>query len=146
MRKLTRRSCLIAALLFIAAATTSSSAAAPRPWLCRNIPVFSGVKTMSWSATTSGPGEWLMTFMHYDPSGGHDGFSVVATSELHARTEGTLEAGQYYAVAMHRTGEHWICPADASEDDSVSSGVISSLCYGRDEDSCDVKLVVRAMH
>ena len=84
-----------------------------------------------------------MTFMHYDPTGGHDGFTVVSTSAVHSGSRGALESGQYYAVALHSAGGHWICPANASEDDSPPPGTISSVCYGEDEDSCDVRLMVK---
>jgi hypothetical protein len=122
----------------------SGSANEPRPWLCRQIPVFSGPSAMSWRATQSGAGHWIMMFMHYDPAGGHDGFTVVGSREVnHGETEGMLDAGQYYAVALHRAGSHWICPANASEA-STSADAIRNLCYGEDEGSCDLRLVVRA--
>jgi hypothetical protein len=120
-----------------------SFAAEPRPWLCRDIPVFSNSKPVSWHATPRGAGRWLMTFMHYDPSGGHDGFTVVSTKAIRGSMGGELGAGQYYAVALYSAGGHWICPGNASEDDSPEPGTIASLCYGEDDDSCDVKLVVK---
>jgi hypothetical protein len=98
---------------------------------------------MSWHATAHGAGRWLMTFMHYEPSGGHDGFTMVSTSTVRSSASGALDAGQYYAVALYSAGGHWICPANAREDDSPGAGTVSSVCYGEDEDSCDVKLVVR---
>ena len=130
---------LLAGLIFVQGAR----AAEPRPWLCRQIPVFSGGKAMTWRATKRGAGHWLMTFMHYDPAGGHDGFTVVATSAVSgAAAAGTLDAGQYYAVALYRSGGHWICPANASANHAAAAGAISKLCYGEDDDSCDVQLVV----
>lgn len=130
---------MLTGLIFVQGAR----AAEPRPWLCRQIPVFSGGKAMTWRATKPGAGHWLMTFMHYDPAGGHDGFTVVATSEVNGgAAAGTLAAGQYYAVALYRSGGHWICPANASENHVAAAGAISKLCYGEDDDSCDVKLVV----
>ncbi len=134
---------LLALLLAGTLCSRVARAAEPRPWLCRQIPVFSGPKAMTWRATKRGAGHWIMTFMHYDPAGGHDGFTVVATSEVNGgEAAGTLDPGQYYAVALHRSGGHWICPANASESHDAAAGAISNLCYGEDEDSCDVKLVV----
>ena len=131
---------LPAGLIFAA----SVSATEPRPWLCRQIPVFSADKAMTWRATARGAGHWIMTFMHYDPAGGgHDGFTVVSTREVNGgEADGTLDAGQYYAVALHRLGQHWICPANASETHDARPAAISNLCYGEAEDSCDVKLTV----
>src|SRR5258708_39786501 len=89
------------AAALIAATVPVLRAAEPRPWLCRDIPVFSNPKPMSWHATPRGAGRWLMTFMHYDPAGGHDGFTIVSTRAIHGSTNGVLEAGQYYAVALY---------------------------------------------
>ena len=73
---------LTLAALLITVAAPSSMAAEPRPWLCRDVPVFSSAKPITWRAIAHGGGQWLMTFMHYDPSGGHDGFTVVATADV----------------------------------------------------------------
>jgi hypothetical protein len=133
---------LPAGLIFAA----SASATEPRPWLCRQIPVFSAEKAMTWRATQRGAGHWILTFMHYDPAGGgHDGFTVVSTHEVNGgEAYGTLDPGQYYAVALHRAGPHWICPANASETHDAKPAAISNLCYGEAEDSCDVTLTVSA--
>lgn len=122
---------------------STSIAAQPRPWLCRQIPVFSGAKTMTWTAQHHGGEEWMMTFMHYDPAGGHDGFTLVSSRRIGADTSGTLEAGQWYAVALYHASGHWICPANASDNGEEPAGTIANICYGRDEDSCDVTLVVK---
>jgi hypothetical protein len=132
----------IAMGLAVAVLASSSLAAEARPWLCRQIPVFSAAKPMTWSAKRRGGGQWLMTFMRYDPAGGHDGFTLVSSRQVGAGTSGTLEAGQWYAVALYRASGHWICPANASEEDKSGSSAIANLCYGRDEDSCDVNLTV----
>jgi hypothetical protein len=119
-------------------------AAEARPWLCRDKPVFSSNKPMMYEAANRGGGRWLMTFMRFDPSGlGHDGFTVSSTQDVGAHAEGTLDAGQWYAVALYRSGGHWICPATASESDEPSANLISGLCYGRDPGECAVKLTVR---
>jgi hypothetical protein len=118
-------------------------AAEARPWLCRAKPVFSSDKPMTYEAVNHGAGRWLMTFMRFDPSGvGHDGFTVESTEEIATRTEGRLDAGQWYAVALYRAGAHWICPGNA-ENRELSPGIVSSLCYGRDPGDCAVKLTVR---
>ncbi|HLW69881.1 MAG TPA: hypothetical protein VKS22_04580 [Candidatus Binataceae bacterium] len=129
--------------MLIAGSTASLIAAEPRPWLCRDVPVFSSAKPIMWRATLQGGGQWLMTFMHYDPAGGHDGFTVVSTSNVRGNAAGALNAGQWYAVALYRAGDHWICPGNASDDDEPPGGAISSLCYGRGDDGCDVSLIVR---
>jgi hypothetical protein len=134
---------LMLAVLLITASARSPIAAEARPWLCRDVPVFSSAKPITWRATAHGGGQWLMTFMHYDPSGGHDGFTVVTTSEVRGNAEGTLNSGQWYAIALYRSGAHWICPGNASDNDSPPGGAISSLCYGRNDDGCDVSLIVR---
>jgi hypothetical protein len=134
---------LVAAVLFGVVSIRPSRALEPRPWLCRQIPVFSNNQPMTWKATRRGAGRWVLTFMHYDPAGGHDGFTVVSTRDVDGSAQGTLEAGQWYVVALHRAGEHWICPANASPT-GASAGYVSSLCYGADEDSCDVRLIVQS--
>ncbi len=123
---------------------SSAAESEPRPWLCREIPVFSASQPMTWHATKAGEGRWLMAFMHYDPAGGHDGFTLVSTHEVGSSASGTLAAGQYYAVALHRAANHWICPANASDSDELPAGTISQICYGHDDDSCDLKLMVKS--
>jgi len=123
---------------------SSAWSAQPRPWLCRQIPVFSGARPMTWQATKRGAGSWLMIFMRYDPTGGHDGFTIISTHRVKGQTDGSLDAGQWYAVAQYNSAEHWICPGNASESHDSVAGTISSLCYGEDEDACGVKLVVKA--
>lgn len=120
---------------------------APRPWLCRQLPVFSAPQPIYWSAVRRGSGEWLMTFMRYDPAGGgHDGFTVVARQPLHGRTSGRLSPGRYYAAALHRQNGHWICPANASDYDDLPAGEVSEICFGEDENSCDVKFTATSAH
>jgi hypothetical protein len=115
-----------------------------RPWLCRDKPVFSFDKPMTYEASNRGAGRWLMTFMRFDPSGlGHDGFTVSSTQDVAPRAQGTLDAGQWYAVALYRSAGRWICPANAGESDEQVAGVVRSLCYGREPGECAVKLTVR---
>ena len=138
--------CAAIAIVMVAALGAGSHAfgAEARPWLCRAKPVFSSDKPMTYEATNRGGGHWLMTFMRFDPSGlGHDGFTVSAAQNVAAHTDGTLEPGQWYAVALYRSGGHWICPGNAAESDEPAPGVVSNLCYGRDPGECAVKLTVR---
>jgi hypothetical protein len=140
--------CAAMAILTVAAVCADSQAlgAEARPWLCRAKPVFSSDKPMTYEATNRGGGRWLMTFMRFNPSGlGHDGFTVSSTQTVAAHAEGTLDAGQWYAVALYRSGGHWICPGNAGESDEPSSGVVSKLCYGEDPGECAVKLTVRPL-
>jgi hypothetical protein len=120
-------------------------AAEARPWLCRAKPVFSSDKPMRYEAVNRGAGRWLIAFMRFDPSGvGHDGFTVSSTQDVTGRAEGSLDVGQWYAVALYRSGGHWICPGNAGEGEESSPGVVRSLCYGRDPGECTVKLTVRS--
>ncbi len=139
---------LSAALAFVMLMTTFAiaPAAEPRPWLCRDKPVFSSAKPMRYEASSSGVGRWLITFMKFDPGSAHDGFSIVASQPINASVssaQGSLESGQYFVVALYRSGGgHWICPGYARERDEVKSGVVSTLCYGRNSAACDVRLTV----
>jgi hypothetical protein len=131
-----------AAMLMLVVAA-SARAVEPRPWLCRDKPVFSSNQPMSYDASLRGGGHWVMIFMRFDPSGGHDGFTVYDTRDVTGRVTGTLERGQWYGVGMYREGSHWICSAQADENDQVVPGVVRDYCYGRTAGSCDVELIVR---
>jgi|SRR5215813_12615282 len=133
------------AIVTIAIGTGSQALGAEaRPWLCRAKPVFSSNKPMTYEATNRGGGRWLMTFMSFDPSGlGHDGFTVSSAQEVGTHTSGILGRGQWYAVALYRSGSHWICPGNAAETDEPGPGVVSNLCYGVDPGDCTIKLTVR---
>jgi hypothetical protein len=135
----------MSAALVLTATLSSARAAEPRPWLCRDKPVFSSDKPMRYEMAKRGGGRWVMTFMSFDATGGHDGFTVVSTRDINGHLADSLPPGQWYAVALYRSGSHWICPGNASEDDSHAPGVVSSLCYGEDPDSCAVKLTVRSV-
>jgi hypothetical protein len=131
-----------AAMLMLVVAEPAR-AVEPRPWLCRDKPVFSSNQPMSYDASLRGGGHWVMIFMRFDPSGGHDGFTVYDTRDVTGRVTGTLERGQWYGVGMYREGSHWICSAQADENDQVVPGVVRDYCYGRTAGSCDVELIVR---
>jgi hypothetical protein len=131
-------------LVTMMSAARCALAAPPRPWLCRDKPVFSSDQPMVYETTNRSAHRWLMTFMRFDPAGGgHDGFTIFSTQEITASSQGNLEPGQWYAVALYRSGSHWICPGNA-ENESAGPGVVSRLCYGEDIGACPVTLTVRA--
>jgi hypothetical protein len=129
--------------ILIVAGVSQARALEPRPWLCRDKPVFSSDKPMTYDATRRGVGRWVMTFMRFDPAGGHDGFTVFESQDVNGRVGGMLEPGQWYAVGMFREGSHWICAARAGENHQFVPGIVRDLCYGESEGSCDVKMTVR---
>jgi hypothetical protein len=118
-------------------------AAEPRPWLCRDKPVFSSGGPMTYDASMRGSGQWMLIFMTFDPSGGHDGFTIFDSREMNGSVTGSLERGQWYAVGMYREGGRWVCAAQAQENHQFVSGIVRDLCYGASTDGCDVKLIVR---
>jgi hypothetical protein len=121
-----------------------ADAAEPRPWLCRDKPTISDNQPMTYVAENRGGGEWVMTFMRFDPDSGHDGFTIVSSQDVTSHVQGTLDAGQWYAVGLYREGSHWICAAPATENSQYVRGVVRDLCYGEDPGSCQVKLTVSA--
>ena len=142
MAKFRRVAAAVAAVMFVLSGL--AFAEPPRPWLCRDKPVFSSRRPMTYLTSKHGGGRWIMTFMRFDPAGGgHDGFTVVSSHSVRGDVSGSLEPGQWYAVALYRSRGHWICPANAREDDEPARGVVSSLCFGEDPGSCPVKLTVR---
>ena len=135
---------LLGMIVLLAGISPAAMAAEARPWLCRDKPVFSSSHPMNYEVSNRGGGRWLMTFMRFDLTGGHDGFTVMATRDVAGHVEGTLEPGQWYAVALYREGGHWICPGNAQENDRPAAGVVSDLCYGEEPGSCPVRMSVRA--
>jgi hypothetical protein len=143
MRLLKRVAIAMSAVGFMLAAALPARAIEPRPWLCRDKPVFSSNQPMTYDASMRGGGRWVMIFMRFDPSGGHDGFTVFDTRDVSGQITGPLESGQWYAVGMYNEGGHWICAARAEESPQFVPGVVRDYCYGESEGSCDVKLTVR---
>lgn len=143
MKLLRRATMAILAAGLIAAASLPARAAEPRPWLCRDKPVFSSNQPMTYDASRRGRDHWVMTFMRFDPSGGHDGFTVFDSREVSGQVTGALERGQWYAVGMYREGSRWICAAHAQESRHFVAGIVRDLCYGAAEGGCDVKMTVR---
>ncbi|HYB91559.1 MAG TPA: hypothetical protein VEC38_10980 [Candidatus Binataceae bacterium] len=136
----------ICALLPAAVAATSAFAAEPRPWLCRDKPVFSSDRSMAYEASSRAAGRWEFFFMEFSPTGAHDGFTIVNSTEPGRRgapQTGTLAPGRYYAVALHRQGEHWICAGYTRDDTGHRAGLVADLCYGESGPDCAVNLLVK---
>jgi len=121
------RCMIFAALLLLGVA--KAGAAEPRPWLCRDKPALSASKPMRFEAQCHGARRWQLFFMAFDPSGGHDGFTIARSHSLGSEaTTGTLESGRYFAVALYLEGGRWVCPA-AVEDTARGGAVIANLAY-----------------
>jgi hypothetical protein len=142
LRLLQRAAILMGAAGIMLAAVSTARAVEPRPWLCRDKPVFSSDQPMIYDASLRGGGRWVMIFMRFDPSGGHDGFTVFDTRNVSGQITGPLESGQWFAVGMYREGNHWICAAQAQESRQFVPGIVRDYCYGETEGECDVKLTV----
>jgi hypothetical protein len=136
-------STVMLAVGMLATATAIVSAGEPRPWLCRDKPVFSSSGPMTYDASMRGSGHWVITFMRFDPSGGHDGFTVFESREMSGQVTGTLERGQWYAVGMYREEGRWVCAGPAQENQQFVAGIVRDLCYGTADGGCDVKMIVR---
>jgi hypothetical protein len=127
-------------------ASPPARAMEPRPWLCRDKPVFSWDHPMNFELSTRPGAEWRMFFMQFDPDSAHDGFSITQTQELgpgRVSVKGKLAAGRYFAVSLRRrVGGLWICAGYAHESPKIAPGVVAKLCYGESGSDCDVNLLV----
>jgi hypothetical protein len=134
---------LIALVLLTTA--TAAYAGEPRPWLCRDKPVFSTSSAAQMSLASHDSRRWQVFLMQFDPSGGHDGFTITESYNLEpgdrSRTE-NIEGGRFFAVALFDSGGRWICPAPAH--DERTPGTLASLCYSAGGGPCDVTLTVRS--
>jgi hypothetical protein len=131
VNRLARVSC---AILLAAAAFFESAGAVlagePRPWLCRDKPVFSDSHPMQYEVS-SRSGGWQIFFMQFEMNAAHDGFSIKDSRMLGpAPQTGILPPGQYYAVALYRKGSVWVC--SYGEESSRPPGIVVNLCYGND--------------
>jgi hypothetical protein len=126
-------------MLTIAMAASSAHATEPRPWLCRDKPVFSSQQAMSYQLSTRSQSQWQMFLMQFTPGAGHDGFDIAKT--ISGTSSGHLAAGRYFAVALHSAGGRWICPSYVGEE-HAPTGTISNLCFADDDGGCTVKFVV----
>lgn len=133
------------ALILLAATFSVARAAEPRPWLCRDKPVFSTSGAARMDLVSRGSRRWQVFLMQFDPSGGHDGFTVTDSYSVgpgNRQSGANLTAGRFFAVAMYDSGGHWICSEPAS--DHRTPGTLASLCYSASGGSCDVNLTVRS--
>jgi hypothetical protein len=129
---------LVASLLAIAM-VSPALAGEPRPWLCRDKPVFSSSQPMHYQITMTSRSRWQLFFMQFTPGGGNDGFDIAQTIS-HGAT-GQLAAGRYFAVALRNSGGNWICPPVVT-DEEPAHGTISNLCFATNQEGCSVQLVV----
>jgi hypothetical protein len=127
------------ASIFAIAMTTAAHAAEPRPWLCRDKPVFSSQQPMRYQLSTNSPSQWQLFLMQFTPGAGHDGFDI--TKSIRGTSSGQLSAGRYFAVALHSVGGNWVCPAEVSEQ-HTPAGTISNLCFAAQDGACSVKFIV----
>ena len=132
--------CLCALILLVA---SSGDAAEPRPWLCRDKPVFSTSGPSRMDLSSHDGRRWQLFLMQFDPSGGHDGFTITNSYDLSesSRQSENLSGGRFFAVALYGSGGRWICPAPARNE--RAPGTIASLCYSAGGVSCGVSLTVR---
>ena len=137
------------AAIFVMLLASLAFAEEPRPWLCRDKPVFSYDRSMEYQVTARPGRQWRIFFMLYSPDAAHDGFDIVNSREVSSRGDpigGNLAAGRYFAVALYREGGHWICPDYTHDDRNPKLGEVSNLCYGEDGPPCLVKLQVKPDH
>ncbi len=131
-------------------AASPARAMEPRPWLCRDKPVFSWNHPMNFELSARPGAEWRVFFMQFDPDSAHDGFSIIQTQELGPRSisvKGKLAQGRYFAVALRRQPHGlWTCPGYAHESPKFTPGVVAKLCYGASGGACDVNLMVTPDH
>ncbi len=124
----------------------SAESQQPRPWLCRDKPVFSDNRAMHYEFSAHDGRQWQVFFMVLTPTGGHDGFTVVRTDEARASepAAGVLPQGRYFAVALYRSaGGSWTCPSFARDERGGDPGVLRNFCYGEGASGCEVALKVR---
>ena len=133
-----RHKALVASVLAIAMAS-AAHAAEPRPWLCRDKPVFSSQQPMSYQLSTNSRSQWQLFLMQFTPGGGHDGFDIAKTAS--GTSIGRLPAGRYFAVALRNSRGNWICPAEVREQ-HATAGTISNLCFAAQDGGCNVTLLV----
>jgi hypothetical protein len=132
-------------MILLATACATVHATEPRPWLCRDKPVFSTSGPSHIELSSHDSRRWQVFLMQFDPSGGHDGFSITNSYDLgpgNRQASDNLGAGRFFAVALYSSGGHWICPAPAR--DEPAPGTLSSLCYSTSGGPCDVSLTVKS--
>ena len=136
---------LLLSLMLTLVAAGACSASEARPWLCRDKPVFSSSGPSRMDLSSHDSRHWQVFLMQFDPSGGHDGFTITNTYDLGAGARHAGEAliqGRYFAVALYGSGGHWICAGPAR--DQRTPGTLASLCYSAGGGDCDVILNVKS--
>lgn len=138
---------LLIGLSLLALAASTAKAAEPRPWLCRDKPVFSSDQPMSYEVDARKGRQWRVFLMQFSPGGTHDGFDIVKTIDPPRKggtASGHLAPGRYFAVALyHNASGYWICPGYAHEQDTGLLGIISSLCFSDSDSGCPLKLTLK---
>src|SRR5208282_3404171 len=133
---------LAVAAIIVTAATSPAAAGEPRPWLCRDKPVFSDNHPMRYQVASKAGSSWQIFFMQFELNGPHDGFSIIQSRQVTLTPQtGTLRAGQYYAAALFRKGGVWVCAY--GQESARPPGTITNLCYAAESDpDCVVTLSV----
>lgn len=136
---------LLSAAMVVLMAASAAFASEARPWLCRDKPVFSSSGPSHIDLTSHDSRHWQVFLMQFDPSGGHDGFTITNNYDLgpgvrHAGEP--LIQGRYFAVALYGSGGRWICAGPAR--DERTPGTLASLCYNAGGGGCDVTLDVKS--
>ena len=72
----------------------------PRPWLCRDKPVFSSEHMMNYDLSARAGLQWQIFFMTYDPNSAHDGFEITDSKEVGLR--GVTQTGKLSPAAISR--------------------------------------------
>ncbi len=129
----------LAAAAFAIVVASVAHAAEPRPWLCRDKPVFSSQHPMTYHLTTTSRSQWQLFLMQFTPGSGHDGFDIAKTAS--GTANGHLPAGRYFAVALHNVRGNWLCPADVSEQHTPAD-TIGNLCFAAEDGGCNVRFTV----
>jgi len=123
-------------------APLAAQAAQPRPWLCRDKPVFSSPNQAQLTVRRHDRRQWEMFLMKFDANRGHDGFTVTGSYPLRgdSPSSAVVGRGQFYAVALFRaTNGHWFCPARVV--DNTRPGELANFCYHANNPGlCDVSL------
>jgi hypothetical protein len=136
-----------AALLMMAGACATASASEPRPWLCRDMLVFSSKQPMKYAVNARPGSNWRLFFMHLEPGGPQDGFSIVDERRIGSRggnLTGTLNPGRYYAVSLHDRAGYWICPAYVDDESQSKPNAVAAMCFGKSGPGCLVDVTVTA--
>ncbi len=140
----------MAAVMMVSFGAAGVSAEEPRPWLCRDKPVFSYDRAMEYQVTARPGRQWQIFFMQFSPNAAHDGFDIVSARDLGIRglpLSGKLAAGRYYVVVMYRAqGGYWVCPGTARENVQQKLGIVSDLCFAENGPTCRVSLTVKPDH